>query len=57
MGRLIKMLLQDESGTTALEYAFIAGLVSVAGIVAYEALADSLSSLYIYISSEVRDSM
>ena len=57
MGRLIQSLLRDESGTTALEYAFIAGLVSVGGIVAYEALADSLSNLYIFISSQVQDSM
>ena len=57
MGRLIQSLLRDESGTTALEYAFIAGLVSVGGIVAYEALADSLSNLYMFISSQVQDSM
>ena len=48
---------RDNSGATAIEYAFIAGLVSVAAVGAYGALADSMSNLYMAISSQVTNSM
>ena len=48
---------RDNSGATAIEYAFIAGLVSVAAVGAYGALADSMSNLYMTISSQVTNSM
>ena len=41
----------DEEGATAIEYGLIAALVSVAGIGAFNVMADSLSSLFNTVSS------
>ena len=57
MMSLMKNFWRDEEGTTALEYAFIAGLVSIGAIVALTNLADSLSGMYTYISSNVNNSL
>jgi len=43
----------DESGATAIEYGLIAALVSVAGIVALEALGTSLRSMFETVSSKL----
>jgi len=50
---MIKQLIQDEAGATAIEYGLIAGLVAVAIIVALTALGDSLDSLFSQISDAV----
>jgi pilus assembly protein Flp/PilA len=50
---MIKQLIQDETGATAIEYGLIAGLISVAIIVALTALGDSLDSLFSQISGAV----
>lgn len=50
---MIKQLIQDESGATAIEYGLIAGLVSVAIIVALTALGGSLDALFSQISGSV----
>jgi|LakMenEpi03Aug12_release.lakeMendotaPanAssembly.Ray.scaffolds.fasta_scaffold3352195_1 pilus assembly protein Flp/PilA len=50
---MIKQLIQDESGATAIEYGLIAGLVSVAIIVALTALGGSLDALFSQISGAV----
>ena len=50
---MIKQLLQDESGATAIEYGLIAGLISVAIIVALTAVGSSLDSLFSQISDAV----
>ena len=46
-------LLRDESGATAIEYGLIAGLVSVAIILALTALGTGLSGLFNQISTEI----
>lgn len=50
---MIEQLIQDESGATAIEYGLIAGLVSVAIIVALTALGGSLDALFSQISGAV----
>ena len=46
-------LVTDESGATAIEYGLIAALVSVAGIVALEAMGSSLRSMFQTVSSQL----
>jgi len=50
---MIKQLIQDETGATAIEYGLITGLISVAIIVALTALGDSLDALFSQISGAV----
>ncbi len=42
----IRELCADESGATAIEYGLIAALVSVAGIVALQAMGQNLSAMF-----------
>ena len=48
---LINKLQLDEAGATAIEYGLIAGLISVAGLVAFIALGDSLSVIFNLVST------
>ena len=50
---LMKRLINDESGATAIEYGLIAGLVAVAIIVALTTLGGSLTSLFDTVSGEL----
>jgi pilus assembly protein Flp/PilA len=50
---LIRRLIHDESGATAIEYGLIAGLVAVAIIAALMTLSDSLNNLFGTISDTV----
>jgi pilus assembly protein Flp/PilA len=49
----VKQFTWDESGATAIEYALIAVLVSIAIITAVTALGDSLSSIFDTVASTV----
>ncbi len=53
----LKNLLRDESGATAIEYAFIIALVGIALMVSLSTLADSTSTMYRFIASNVNNSM
>jgi len=53
MLRLLRDFVADESGATAIEYGLIAALVSVAGIVALEAMGGSLSAMFTTVSSKL----
>lgn len=53
MFSLVKELLADESGATAIEYGLIAALVSVAAIAALTALGGSLNDIFGTISDEL----
>ena len=44
---------KDESGATAIEYGLIAALVSVAAIVALEAMGGSLSAMFTSVSAKL----
>ena len=46
MIKVIRKLMNDESGATAIEYGLIAALVSVAAVVALQNLGTSLSTMF-----------
>ena len=51
----VERLLDDEAGTTAIEYALIAVGISVAILAAVQALGGSVSSLYDTIAAKVAE--
>ncbi len=53
MFKTIRNVLIDESGATAIEYGLIAALVSVAGIVALEAMGNSLEAMFTTVSTQL----
>ena len=57
MIKTLKALYSDESGATAIEYGLIAALVSVAGIVALEAMGTSLSSMFSSVSTKLNQAV
>lgn len=50
---IIKNLINDESGATAIEYGLIAALVSVAAVVALENMGTSLENMFISVSGKL----
>ena len=50
MWKSIEAFCTDESGATAIEYAFIAGFVSIASVVSWTAMGDTLNTGYTSIS-------
>ncbi len=48
---LLKNLMNDESGATAIEYGLIAALVSVAAIAALTAMGTSLNTMFTAVST------
>ncbi len=53
MIKTIQSFFRSESGATAIEYGLIAALVSVAGIVALEAMGTSLSAMFTSVASKL----
>ncbi len=53
MIKVIRKLIKDESGATAIEYGLIAALVSVAAVVALQNLGTSLSTMFTTVSTEL----
>ena len=53
MYNLLKNLIQDESGATAIEYGLIAALVSVAAIGALTAMGGSLNTMFTTVSTSL----
>lgn len=51
MFKTIRNFVRDERGATAIEYGLIAGLVSVAAILALQALGASLQQIFTYVST------
>ncbi len=56
MYKVFNKLCQDEKGTTAVEYGLIAGLISVAGLVAFISLGDSLNVIFDLVSTTINSS-
>jgi len=57
MLKTFRSLIADESGATAIEYGLIAALVSVAGILALQAMGESLSEMFGTVSSKLNDAV
>ncbi|TDI63282.1 MAG: Flp family type IVb pilin [Alphaproteobacteria bacterium] len=53
MFKLIRKLRRDEEGATAIEYGLIAALISVAAIIAMQALGTSLNNIFNTISGKM----
>ena len=53
MFRMIRNLRKSKRGATAIEYALIAALVSIAAVVAFQALGDALTTIFYGVSSSV----
>ncbi|HEX9768387.1 MAG TPA: Flp family type IVb pilin [Kiloniellales bacterium] len=53
MDRGFGKFLADDSGATAIEYSLILGLVVLAIVGSIELLSDSLSNMYLFVSSSV----
>jgi Flp pilus assembly pilin Flp len=53
MFAIIHAFLIDESGVSGIEFAFVAGLVSIASVVAWGALGDSVTAAFASVSSDV----
>lgn len=51
----IRKLYADESGATAIEYGLIAALVSVAGIVALQAMGTNLGAMFTTVSTQLNN--
>lgn len=54
---IIKKLLQDESGATAIEYGLIAALVSVAAIGALTTMGESLETMFTTVSTKLDEAV
>ena len=52
----IKAFVQDETGATVIEYALIAALVFLAIVGAVDRLAESVGTMFNFVSSHVTDS-
>lgn len=57
LSKVIRDLMSDEAGATAIEYGLIAGLVSVAAITAMSALGDSLNEMFNAVSEALDDAV
>ena len=53
MTKLIKDLIEDECGATAIEYGLIAALVSVAAVVALENMGQSLQNMFTTVAGKL----
>ena len=53
MLKIIQKLCKSKKGATAIEYGLIAALVSIAAIVAFQALGDALTSIFGGLASTV----
>jgi len=50
---LIRSILKDDAGATAIEYGLIAALISIAAISAMGTLGNSLSNTFNYVSGQM----
>ena len=50
---IVRRLMQDRSGVTAIEYGLIAALIAIAAIAAFTSVGNSLSATFSYIASKL----
>ncbi len=53
MFRILRKLRKNASGTTAIEYGLIAAIVSVAAVVSFNSMGDSLNRIFDTISTAI----
>lgn len=53
MFRLLRRLRKDGRGATAIEYGLIAAIISIAGVVSFIAMGDSLNRIFDTISTAI----
>ncbi len=53
MFRLLRRLRKDNRGATAIEYGLIAAIISIAGVVSFIAMGDSLNRIFDTISTAI----
>jgi pilus assembly protein Flp/PilA len=53
MLRIIRKLIKNEAGATAIEYGLIAALVSVAAVIALENMGGSLNDIFTTVSTKL----
>ena len=53
VGNSVVKLFRQEEGATAIEYALIGALVSVAAIIAFQAVGSSLSNMFGFIADQL----
>jgi pilus assembly protein Flp/PilA len=51
--RMLTQTLRDKTGATAIEYAFIASLISIAGVAAFHTIGGSLSTTFASVASHM----
>jgi len=52
-GAVLRRLLRDEDGATAIEYGLIAALIAVAAIAAFRLVGTNLSSIFYTVSTDL----
>jgi pilus assembly protein Flp/PilA len=57
MWKSIEAFCTEESGATAMEYAFIAGLVSIVSVVSWTAMGDTLNTGYTSVSDAMTNAV
>ncbi len=57
MWKSIEAFCTDESGATAIEYAFIAGFISIVSVVSWTAMGDTLNTGYTSISDAMTNAV
>ena len=53
MFRILRKLRKDDCGATAIEYGLIAAIISVAAVVSFNAMGDSLNRIFDTISTAI----
>lgn len=56
IARFCTRIRESQKGATAIEYGFIAALISLAGIAAFAAVGDSLDNVFSSLSADVENS-
>ncbi len=57
MCKLLRHFWTSDTGATAIEYGFIAGIVSIAGVVAWVSMGNSLESIFGSINTDLSNTI
>ena len=54
MSKLLKKLMANESGATAIEYALIAGLIAIVAVVAMRSVGTNVTSTFTNVANNIK---